>query len=290
MKTILFGAGSHLGVSIDGAAYGAEHLILRMDQEDRRLLMQNLNYKKSRDKADLRKNEAEIKAYNTWVYQTMLPEMQNGKFPILIGGDHSVAVASALASAKANGNIGIIWLDAHTDFNTFESTVTGNLHGLPLAAITGYHCEELRSFHNGATINPHKAVIVGARAVDPPEWENLRDAGVTVFTTQDLLQQGVESVMQQAFAIAGAGGDGIHVSYDLDLIDPQVAPGVSVPERDGIHEKEAFAIADFLTSHIRQIVSFDLVELNPVRDIEGKTEALALRILKQILEALHETV
>lgn len=283
MKTILIGAGSHLGVHIDGAAFGAEHLVRKAGEQPHRLFMQDLDFVKSKAADDLRKNEKEIEKYNTALYQLMLTEIQNGAFPILLGGDHSVAVASALASNKVHGDLGIIWLDAHTDFNTFASTVTGNIHGLPLAAITGYHCEELRTFHKGPVIDPHKAVVVGARAVDPEEWTNLRDAGVTVFTTEDIQLMGAHEVMERAFRIAG---EKAHVSYDLDLIDPKTAPGVSVPETEGISEQEAMELVAELTRNIDKIVSFDLVELNPLRDLNGRTEDLAVRILDQIMEAV----
>ena len=283
MKTILIGAGSHLGVHIDGAAFGAEHLVRKAGEQPHRLFMQDLDFVKSRAADDLRKNEKEIEKYNTALYQLMLTEIQNGAFPILLGGDHSVAVASALASNQAHGDLGIIWLDAHTDFNTFASTVTGNIHGLPLAAITGYHCEELRTFHKGPVIDPHKAVVVGARAVDPEEWTNLRDAGVTVFTTEDIQLMGASEVMERAFRIAG---EKAHVSYDLDLIDPKTAPGVSVPETEGINEQEAMDLVAELAKNIDKIVSFDLVELNPLRDLNGRTEDLAVRILDQIEKAV----
>ena len=283
MKTILIGAGSHLGVHIDGAAFGAEHLVRKAGEQPHRLFMQDLDFVKSKAADDLRKNEKEIEKYNTALYQLMLTEIQNGAFPILLGGDHSVAVASALASNKVHGDLGIIWMDAHTDFNTFASTMTGNIHGLPLAAITGYHCEELRTFHKGPVIDPHKAVVVGARAVDPEEWTNLRDAGVTVFTTEDIQLMGASEVMERAFRIAG---EKAHVSYDLDLIDPKTAPGVSVPETEGISEQEAMGLVAELTRNIDKIVSFDLVELNPLRDLNGRTEDLAVRILEQIEEAV----
>ena len=286
MEAMLFGAGSHLGVQIDGAAYGAEHLTLDLPGLERRLLMQDLAIVKSHDPLDLRKNEAAVNAYNERMYRTILPEVEAGRFPILLGGDHSVAIASALASQQAQGPLGIIWIDAHTDFNTFDTTETGNIHGLPLAAITGYDCKDLRKFHTAGTIHVQKAVVVGARSVDDDEWTNVYDAGLTVFTTDDIKEQGAEAIMEQAFRIAGEGTNGIHVSYDLDVIDPQVAPGVSVPEADGISEEDAFAISRYITDHIDQVRSFDLVELNPLFDVEGRTEAIATRILKEVAEAV----
>ncbi|MCR5004861.1 MAG: arginase family protein [Clostridiales bacterium] len=288
MEAMLFGAGSHLGVHMDGAAYGAEHLTRDLPGLERRLLMQDLTIVKSHDPLDLRKNEAAVNAYNERMYRTILPEVEAGRFPILLGGDHSVAIASALASQKIQGPLGIIWIDAHTDFNTFDTTETGNIHGLPLAAITGYDCAALRTFHLASPIHVQRAVVVGARAVDDDEWTNIYDAGLTVFTTDDIKEQGVEAIMEQAYRIAGEGTNGIHVSYDLDVIDPVAAPGVSVPEVDGISEADAYSICRYITEHIDPVRSFDLVELNPLRDIDGKTETIAARILREVAEAVQE--
>ena len=214
--------------------------------------------------------------------------MKEEYFPIMIGGDHSAAIASALACAKVNIDVGIIWIDAHTDFNTFETTITGNIHGLPLAAITGYKCSELRYYHNGKVIQPSRTVVIGARSIDDAEKDNLRYAGVTVFSTQDIKEQGIEKIMEEAFKIAGYKTRGIHISYDLDVIDPKEAPGVSVPEYDGITEEEAMKINEYLVKHMKEILSFDLVEFNPLRDQGRKTEQIALNILTQIINAAEK--
>ena len=209
-------------------------------------------------------------------------------FPIMIGGDHSAAIASALASAKVNIDVGMIWIDAHTDYNTFESTVTGNIHGLPLAAINGFKNNELRFFHDGKVIQASKTVIIGARSIDDGEKDNVKYSGVTVFTTEDIKEKGIEAIMEEAFKIAGYKTKGIHVSYDLDVIDPDIAPGVSIPEFDGISEEEAMQINEYLVKHINDIVSFDLVEFNPLRDIDRKTEQIGLNILAQIISAVEK--
>ena len=206
-------------------------------------------------------------------------------FPIMIGGDHSAAIPSALASAKVNIDVGMIWIDAHTDYNTFESTVSGNIHGLPLATINGYKNSDLRTYHDGKIIQPSKTVIIGARSIDDGEKDNVRYSGVTVFTTQDIKEKGVEAIMEEAFKIAGYKTKGIHVSYDLDVIDPDICPGVSIPEFDGISEEEAMQINEYLVKNFKDILSFDLVEFNPLRDIDRKTEQIALNILAQIIRA-----
>ena len=243
---------------------------------------------KSRNLSDRRKNEYEIEKFNSNLYKSMVDKIKEEYFPIMLGGDHSAAIASVLASAKVNVDIGIIWIDAHTDYNTFESTVTGNIHGLPLAAVTGYKCNELRTYHNGKIIQPSRTVVVGARSIDEKEKDNLRYAGVTVFSTEDIKEKGIEAVMDEAFKIAGYKTKGIHVSYDLDVIDPDVAPGVSIPEFDGINEEEAMKINEYLINHMKDIVSFDLVEFNPLRDVDRKTEQIALNILAQIINAVEK--
>ena len=293
MKTIIAGAGSDLGVHIDGAHLGPIQLLNDLKsfyKGESFVLVQNEEIIKSRNLSDRRKNEYEIDKFNTELYKKILEKVQDGYFPITIGGDHSIhsiAVASALASAKVHGNIGIIWFDAHTDFNTFDTTVSGNIHGLPLAAITGYKNAELRYFYDGKTIQPSKAVVVGARSIDDWEKENIRYSGITVFTTEDIKQKGIEQVVEEAFKIAGEKTSGIHISYDLDLIDPEVAPGVSIPEFDGISEEEAMKINELIMKHLNQIVSYDLVEFNPLRDVNRKTEQIALNLLAQIIRAVE---
>jgi arginase len=291
MRPIIFGAGTDLGVHIDGAQLGPVQLMNDVKSfytGESMLFERDKDIIKSRNLSDRRKNEYEIEKFNSNLYRNMVEKIKEEFFPIMIGGDHSAAIASALASAKVNVDIGIIWIDAHTDYNTFETTVTGNIHGLPLAAITGYKCNELRSYHNGKIIQPSRTVIVGARSIDEKEKDNLRYAGVTVFSTEDIKEKGIDAVMNEAFKIAGYKTKGIHVSYDLDVIDPDVAPGVSIPEFDGINEEEAMKINEYLINHMQDIVSFDLVEFNPLRDVDRKTEQIALNILAQIIKAVEK--
>ncbi|MBQ9019209.1 MAG: arginase [Bacilli bacterium] len=290
MRPMIFGAGTDLGVHIDGAQLGPVQLINDLKSfynGETMLFERDKDIIKSRNLSDRRKNEYEIESFNSNLYKNMVDKIKEEYFPIMIGGDHSAAIASALASCKVNVDVGIIWIDAHTDYNTFETTITGNIHGLPLAAITGYKCNELRYYHNGKVIQPSRTVIVGARSIDDKEKDNLRYAGVTVFSTQDIKEKGIDAIMDEAFKIAGYKTKGIHVSYDLDVIDPDVAPGVSIPEFDGINEEEAMAINEYLIKHMDQIVSFDLVEFNPLRDVDRKTEQIALNILAQIIKAVE---
>ncbi len=291
MRPIIFGAGTDLGVHIDGAQLGPVQLMNDLKSfytGESMLFERDKDIIKSRNLSDRRKNEYEIEKFNSELYKNMVEKIKEEYFPIMLGGDHSAAIASILASAKVNTDIGVIWIDAHTDYNTFETTITGNIHGLPLAAVTGYKCSELRSYHNGKIVQPSRTVVVGARSIDEKEKDNLRYAGVTVFSTEDIKEKGIEAVMNEAFEIAGYKTKGIHVSYDLDVIDPDVAPGVSIPEFDGINEEEAMKINEYLVNHMKDIVSFDLVEFNPLRDVDRKTEQIALNILAQIIKAVEK--
>lgn len=288
MRTMIFGAGTDLGVNIDGASLGPVQLMNDLKafyKGESMMFEQDKDIIKSRNLSDRRKNEYEIEKFNTNLYKNMVDKIKEEYFPIMIGGDHSAAIASALASAKVNIDVGIIWIDAHTDYNTFETTVTGNIHGLPLAAINGYKNSELRYYHNGKVIQPSRTVIIGARSIDDAEKDNVKYSGVTVFTTQDIKEKGIEAIMDEAFKIAGYKTKGIHISYDLDIIDPDVAPGVSVPEFDGINEEEAMQINEYIINHMQSVLSYDLVEFNPLRDVDRKTEQIALNLLAQVIRA-----
>ena len=288
MRTMIFGAGTDLGVNIDGASLGPVQLMNDLKafyKGESMMFEQDKDIIKSRNLSDRRKNEYEIEKFNTNLYKNMVDKIKEEYFPIMIGGDHSAAIASALASAKVNIDVGIIWIDAHTDYNTFETTVTGNIHGLPLAAINGYKNSELRYYHDGKVIQPSRTVIIGARSIDDAEKDNVRYSGVTVFTTQDIKEKGIEAIMDEAFKIAGYKTKGIHISYDLDIIDPDVAPGVSVPEFDGINEEEAMQINEYIINHMQSVLSYDLVEFNPLRDVNRKTEQIALNLLAQVIRA-----
>ncbi len=288
MRTMIFGAGTDLGVHIDGASLGPVQLMndLKAFYKGESMLFEmDKSIIKSRNLSDRRKNEYEIEKFNMELYKNMVDKMKEEYFPILIGGDHSASIASALASANVNTDIGCIWIDAHTDYHTFETTVSGNIKSLPLAAINGYKNNELVYYHKGKIIQTSKTVVIGARNIEDGEKDNVKYSGLTVFTTQDIKEKGIEAIMDEAFKIAGFKTRGIHVSYDLDVIDPELSPGVSTPEFDGISEEEAMQINEYIVKHMNDVLSFDLMEFNPLRDIDRKTEQIALNILAQIIRA-----
>lgn len=281
MITII-NANTDLGVHVDGANLGPK--LLSKDLNIKTYDIDKDNIIKSKDKLDLKKNLDSVNNFTKKVFDKELEILNNNDFPLLLGGDHSGVIGSALASQKYHNNLGIIWIDAHGDYNTFETTHSGNLHGLPLAAITGYKCDLLTDFITNNHINPKNAVIVGARSIDPWEIGNLEDAGVTIFTTNDVHEKGAKAIMDEAFRIALNNTVGTHISYDLDVIDPIIAPGVSIPEVDGINIQEAYEIMDYLVSRKENIKSMDLVEFNPTRDIDNKTYDIAINLLNKFIK------
>lgn len=290
MKTFIIGAGSDLGVHIDGAHLGPIQLmndIKSFYQEETFLVVQNEAIIKSRNLSDRRKNEYEIEKVNTEVYEKLKEKINEGVFPITIGGDHSVTIPAALASAQNFGkeNIGMICFSAHTDYETYETTVSGNIEGLSNAAINGYKNHELRYYHKGNVIQATKTVIVGARYIDESEKDNIKYSGLNVLTTEDIKEKGFDEVLKEAFAIASDKTKGIYISFDLDIIDPDISPGVSIPVFDGLTEEDAMKINEEIMKHMDQVIGYNLVNFNPLRDQNRKTEQIALNLLAQIIRS-----
>lgn len=239
---------------------------------------------KALDTKNEKRNLEQINEFNEKLYNQVLQVIEDGEFPLTVGGDHIIAIASSLASIKKHQNLGIIWFDSHADYNTYTTSVTGNLHGLPLAVATHFEKDILADFHTGPFYNPKHTVIVGGRDIDPWEWSNVLEAGVTVFSTKDIQELGVETICKKAFEIASAGTNGLHVSFDLDLIDPEVAPGVSIPAKNGITLKETLSLVDEIIKYANIIKSADLVEYNPFFDKDNKTANLAKEILTKWIQ------
>ena len=280
MKITLIEANQDLGVHVDGAHLGPHVLTEYFKDELEVLVVNKENIVKEKETDNLKKNLNGINSFDKDLYNTCLSIKS---FPLVIGGDHTIAISSSLASIKKEDKLGIIWIDAHGDYNTFETTRTGNLHGLPLAAANG-KCPLLTEFHDGNFYNHCNTVIVGGRDIDKWEMPNILNDNVTVFTTEDIKKNGVKRVMEEAFKIASNNTNGVHISYDLDIIDPLIAPGVSVPAKNGINLEEAFQIVDELIINKDHIKSMDLVEYNPTRDIEDKTKNIAIDILKKVIK------
>jgi ornithine decarboxylase len=279
MKITIAKACSDLGVKVCGSEKGPIALSNFDNIVDNVITVQKENVEKELEPNNKKRNIKYVNKFNDELYNKLI---NDNNFVITIGGDHSIAIGSDLASAKKHKNIGIFWIDAHSDYHNMESTITGNIHGMPLCSITGENGRDLNEFFDGEYINPKKCVIIGARDIEAPEQVNLDKAGVTVFTTEDIKKYGVKAVMDKAYDIV-KDMDGLHISYDLDVIDPLVAPGVSVKASDGINEEEAYQIMDEIINHLNTLKSFDLVEFNPDNDIDNKTLNIANNLLEEII-------
>lgn len=218
--------------------------------------------------------------------------VRDDHFPIVLGGDHSLSLGSVRGAAQEK-RIGLIWVDAHADFNTHETTPSGNIHGMPLAALAGLGHEKLvglgqkvPEFGARYAVEPAHIVVVGARDLDRGEKENLRKLGIRVFSMHEVDSYGINTVMQQAIDIATRGTDGIYLSFDMDSIDPLYAPGVGTPVQGGLTYREAHLIAEML-AETRKLVGMDVVEVNPILDERNRTAELAVEI---ILSALGKRV
>lgn len=288
MKLTLINAKTDLGVMIDGANLGPE-VLSNYYKDDKRIdkiiNLEKENIKKSHDPKDLAKNLDAINEFNTRLYNEV---KKDNNFPITLGGDHSLAIGSALASIKKEEKLGIIWIDSHGDYNTFETTRTGNIHGLPLAALNHQTGDRLSLFHDGNYYLPENTVIVGGRDIDPWEMPVIEKAGATVFSTKDIKEQGISTIIKKAIDIASNNTKGIHISFDIDVIDPEIAKGVSVPAINGITDEEAYQITDEVLKYKDKIKSWDLVEFNPLKDEDKKTEKIAVNILEKIINSIKE--
>jgi arginase len=175
-------------------------------------------------------------------------------------------------------NIGVVWLDAHSDINTPETSPSGNVHGMPLAALLGMGPEALGNiFGYAPKILAENSVLVGMREIDAAERENIRRAGVTVYTMRDIDERGMRTVMEEALRAAGSGTAGYHISLDMDWIDPEDAPGVGTPVRGGATYREAHLAMEIIADHGR-LLSFEIVEVNPVIDEHNRTADLAVEL------------
>jgi len=224
----------------------------------------------------------EITATCTKEAELVLKTLEAGKTPVVLGGDHSVAVGTVSGVAeffrRQNQKLGLLWIDAHADINTPESSPSGNVHGMPLAAIMGLGPPELANiFGFSPKVAPENCVLVGVRDIDAIEKENVRKAGIEVYTMRDIDERGMRAVMEEALRAAGRGTAGYHVSLDMDWIDPEDAPGVGTPVRGGATYREAHLAMEIIADHGR-LTSFEIVEVNPVIDERNQTANLAVEL------------
>ena len=216
------------------------------------------------------------------LYETCLQSLDAGALPLVLGGDHSVAAGSAAASAewvrRTTGQpTGMIWVDAHGDMNSPDTTSSGTVHGMPLAALLGREPGELARIGTTPSILPRHTVLVGIRNLDAQEKEQIRESGIHVFTMKDIDRHGIATVAERAIALASTGTGGIHVSFDLDVCDPTIAPGVGTPVKGGLDYRESHMIME-LVADSQRLVALDLVEVNPTLDVRNVTAEFAAEL------------
>jgi len=225
------------------------------------------------------------------LFQTSLSSFSEDAMPIVLGGDHSLgagSVAAAAAHLRQQGQpLGLIWVDAHGDKNNPASSESGNVHGMPLAALLGAEPAELAHFAGpGPAVAAKHTVLVGIRNLDEVEKKIVRASNVQVFTMKEVDRLGIAEVMARAIAIATKGTGGFHVSYDLDVCDPTVAPGVGTPVKGGLSYREAHVVME-MVAETGKLTSFDLVEVNPTLDIRNTTAELGTELA---LSALGKSI
>lgn len=220
---------------------------------------------------------------NEQLYHQVLASLEEGAFPVVLGGDHSIAAGSVSATAKYYNKIGLIWIDAHGDWNNDESTPSGNMHGMPFSAVCGAGPDIMVDF--GQTpiyVDTKNCVQIAARDIDELERVRMKEHGVTVFSIADIDRIGMPAVIEQAIRIASNGTAGIHVSFDIDSITPESAPGTGTIVHSGLTLREAFYLVETLYTS-GKVLAFDMVEVNPMLDIRNKTGELAMELILSML-------
>ncbi|MBI4441791.1 MAG: arginase [Acidobacteria bacterium] len=223
----------------------------------------------------------------TWVLRTL----RQGYFPLVLGGDHSIAVGTVAGVAeyyrRKGKQVGLIWVDAHADMNTPETSPSGNIHGMPLACCLGYGPKELTHLLDTApSISPRNAVLVGVRSIDSSEKQTVTESGLTVYTMRQIDERSLRTVMEEAIAIADRDTAGFAVTLDMDFVDPSEAPGVGTPVRGGATYREAHLVMEMIADS-RRMLSLEVVEVNPVIDVANRTANLAVEL---VLSALGKKI
>ncbi len=213
--------------------------------------------------------------------------LESGSLPLSLGGDHSIAIGTQAGVAKffrdRNQAIGLLWIDAHADMNTPETSPSGNVHGMPFAATLGFGPDELtKIFGFSPKVRPENCVLIGARDLDSRERRTVKQSGVRVFTMRDIDEHGMREVMEKSLAAAGEGAAGFVVSFDMDVMDPDEAPGVGTPVSGGITFREAHLAMEMIADS-KKMLGLEIVEVNPIIDVLNKTAVLAVGLAASAL-------
>ncbi|EFM13010.1 arginase [Paenibacillus curdlanolyticus YK9] len=205
-----------------------------------------------------------------------------GQFPLVLGGDHSIAIGSIAGAAQGRQRLGVLWIDAHGDLNTPDTTPSGNIHGMSLACCLGHGDSRFVAVSGQQPkVEPDRVVLVGARQLDPGERELIRALGITCFTMHDIDRYGMANVMEKAIRIVSDGTDGVHLSFDIDSVDPGEAPGTGTRVRGGFQYREVHLAMEML-AEASIITSADIVEVNPLLDNGYRTARLAVELIASL--------
>ena len=238
------------------------------------------------DSSDTLRNFEQVISVNSRLYSHVRDSLNHGHIPVVLGGDHSIAAGSIAAVSKhyaEQGGIGIVWIDAHGDWNNEEISPSGNMHGMPFSAVCGYGPDCMVDFGQGpAYVDVSHCVQIGGRDIDSRERVRMKEAGVTVFPINLIDKLGMNVVIERAIEIAGNGTAGIHLSFDVDAITPESAPGTGTVVHNGLTVREAFLAVETLADS-GKLLSIDMVEVNPILDEKNKTGILASELIQSAL-------
>lgn len=228
------------------------------------------------------KYEPEIFKVCEELSRTVKAAAQKGYVPVVLGGDHSIAMGSIVGSAAVHKPLGLLWFDAHGDFNTPETSPSGNVHGMPLASVMGYGSKRFVSFCKSAGISPAHCALVGIRDVDREEKRLIKESGVHAFPMESVDRLGLKAVMERALAAVTEGTSGFHLSFDVDVMDPSHAPGVGTPALGGISYRESLMALE-MAAETNLMRSLDMVEVNPIMDLRNQTAICAVHLIASAL-------
>ncbi len=283
--------GSHRGVSMGPSAMRVADLVekikkmgLRVEEEIEIKVPYAVSWV---DQCSTAKCVPEIAQVSKDVADAVEQAMLNDTIPITIGGDHSLAIGSIAGVAsyyrKTEENFGLFWFDAHGDINTPDTSESGNVHGMPLAISLGQGDKRLTNLLGFAPkVQPHRTALIGIRSIDQGERKMINESGITPFTMRDIDHLGLARVTDLALGACGSDISGIHLSFDIDVVDPDVAPGVSCPYRGGLDYRESHLALEML-AETNLIRSIDMVEVNPAFDVRNKTAELAVELIQSSL-------
>lgn len=225
------------------------------------------------------KNLDEVARANEQLAKMVDQEVSENVFPLILGGDHSIAIGSLAGISRHYDNLGVIWFDAHGDLNTEETSPSGNIHGMPLAVSLGLgHSKLVNILDYAPKVKPENIVIVGARSLDPGEKELIKERGIKVYTMHEIDRLGMSYVMEDAITYLKKKTDGVHLSLDLDGLDPSEAPGVGTPVMGGMTYRESHLAMEMI-AEANILTSAEFVEVNPILDDKNKTATVAVELM-----------